>query len=113
MSESARRRSATSLRIGSYQLGDAIGKGGFGHVFKALNTETGKFMAIKQINLHQIKEDQVRACFARRIGQSVSRFCVIFRQLHEFTNETQFTNETHVDLPQMSKIQRGYVEKRP
>ena len=61
-----------SLRIGSYQLGDAIGKGGFGHVFKALNVESGKFVAIKQINLQQLKEDQVSAWSGRGWHRGVS-----------------------------------------
>ncbi|KAI8325399.1 Pkinase-domain-containing protein [Martensiomyces pterosporus] len=36
-------------RIGQYQLGDAIGKGAFGNVYRGLNLRTGEVVAIKQI----------------------------------------------------------------
>ena len=49
--------------VGSYvnfiwRLGKSIGKGAFGNVFKALNTETGQIMAIKQISVSNLSEDQ-------------------------------------------------------
>eukprot|EP00743_Colponemidia_sp_Colp-15_P006476 GILK01006971.1.p1 GENE.GILK01006971.1~~GILK01006971.1.p1 ORF type:complete len:1130 (+),score=224.67 GILK01006971.1:94-3483(+) len=41
-----------------YQLGDAIGKGAFGTVYKALNIRSGDFVAIKQIPIHNISDEQ-------------------------------------------------------
>ncbi|OLY82555.1 Cytokinesis protein sepH [Smittium mucronatum] len=35
--------------IGKYQLGDCIGKGAYGAVYRALNIHTGKVVAIKQV----------------------------------------------------------------
>jgi len=32
-------------------MGELLGKGAFGRVFKGLNTKTGKFVAIKEMNL--------------------------------------------------------------
>lgn len=38
---------------------EAIGKGGFGHVFKAIHAETGETVAIKRIALDSIPKDQL------------------------------------------------------
>lgn len=50
--------------IGKYvnatqQLGECIGKGAYGKVFKALDTETAKIVAIKQVSMLNINEDQM------------------------------------------------------
>eukprot|EP00359_Climacostomum_virens_P006533 CAMPEP_0204904778 /NCGR_PEP_ID=MMETSP1397-20131031/5049_1 /ASSEMBLY_ACC=CAM_ASM_000891 /TAXON_ID=49980 /ORGANISM="Climacostomum Climacostomum virens, Strain Stock W-24" /LENGTH=961 /DNA_ID=CAMNT_0052073597 /DNA_START=1865 /DNA_END=4748 /DNA_ORIENTATION=+ len=45
--------------IGKYQLGECIGKGAYGKVFKALDTETAKIVAIKQVSMLNINEDQL------------------------------------------------------
>lgn len=42
-----------------YQIGESVGKGAFGKVYKALNTETGDFCAIKQIEKSIISEKQL------------------------------------------------------
>ncbi|GAM28242.1 hypothetical protein SAMD00019534_114180 [Acytostelium subglobosum LB1] len=39
-----------TIRIGEYALGEKIGKGAYGQVFKGLNSKTGDFVAIKQID---------------------------------------------------------------
>ncbi|GAM29429.1 hypothetical protein SAMD00019534_126050 [Acytostelium subglobosum LB1] len=41
------------------QIGEAIGKGAFGKVYKALNTDTGDFCAVKQIEKSIISEKQL------------------------------------------------------
>ncbi|KYQ88661.1 putative protein serine/threonine kinase [Tieghemostelium lacteum] len=46
--------------VGNYNLGVAIGKGGFGTVYQGLDTENGDFVAIKQINLQKIPKDQLQ-----------------------------------------------------
>ena len=43
--------------VGKYVLGEMIGKGACGHVYKGLNHETGQFVAIKQIPLCDVTED--------------------------------------------------------
>lgn len=43
------------------QIGDCIGKGAFGKVYKALNTNTAQIVAIKQISVNNISEDQISA----------------------------------------------------
>lgn len=40
-------------KIGTYQLLEIIGKGANGIVFKGLNNETGRSVAIKQVSLSQ------------------------------------------------------------
>jgi serine/threonine protein kinase len=41
------------------QLGDCIGRGQFGLVYRALNFNTGQTVAVKRISLKDLKEDEV------------------------------------------------------
>lgn len=43
-----------------YQLGDCLGKGAFGSVYKALNWGTGETVAIKQIRLADLPKSELR-----------------------------------------------------
>jgi serine/threonine protein kinase len=43
--------------IGVYQLGDCIGKGAFGTVYRGLNSVTGEVVAIKQFELDRVSAD--------------------------------------------------------
>ncbi|KAJ5078800.1 mtk1/mekk4 [Anaeramoeba ignava] len=45
---------------GTYQIGDEIGRGQFGIVYKGMNTETGNFVAIKQIALSRIPKNELK-----------------------------------------------------
>ncbi|CAG9327017.1 CDC15_3 [Blepharisma stoltei] len=47
--------------IGVYQVGEIIGKGASGKVYKGLNTENAKIVAIKQISLSNISDDQLNS----------------------------------------------------
>jgi serine/threonine protein kinase len=49
--EKRRERAMTrsNRTIGNYQLGESLGKGTAGEVYKALNRATGDFVAIKQV----------------------------------------------------------------
>nr|XP_031861223.1 uncharacterized protein CI109_003193 [Kwoniella shandongensis]KAA5528295.1 hypothetical protein CI109_003193 [Kwoniella shandongensis] len=42
-----------------YQLGNCIGRGQFGSVYRSLNLGTGQMVAIKRIRLHGMREDEV------------------------------------------------------
>ncbi|WVQ62332.1 uncharacterized protein L199_000471 [Kwoniella botswanensis] len=42
-----------------YQLGNCIGRGQFGSVYRSLNLSTGQMVAIKRIRLHGMREDEV------------------------------------------------------
>ncbi|KAI9142655.1 hypothetical protein BKA69DRAFT_1065643 [Paraphysoderma sedebokerense] len=45
----------------NYQLGDCIGKGAFGSVYRGLNLETGEVVAIKQIKLNGYDKSQLNS----------------------------------------------------
>eukprot|EP01102_Stenamoeba_stenopodia_P002402 TRINITY_DN12221_c0_g1_i1.p1 TRINITY_DN12221_c0_g1~~TRINITY_DN12221_c0_g1_i1.p1 ORF type:complete len:853 (-),score=167.69 TRINITY_DN12221_c0_g1_i1:79-2637(-) len=45
--------------IGQYQLGEMLGKGAFGTVYRGLNIETGAFVAIKQITTRGLPKGQL------------------------------------------------------
>lgn len=42
------------------QLGDCLGKGAFGSVYRALNWGTGETVAIKQIKLTDLPKGEIR-----------------------------------------------------
>jgi len=45
--------------INQFQLGDCIGKGAFGSVYRALNLENGEVVAIKQLKLNKISKSEL------------------------------------------------------
>ncbi|KAL6068784.1 Protein kinase of the Mitotic Exit Network [Balamuthia mandrillaris] len=45
--------------IGPYHVGPVIGRGFFGVVYKALNVETGDFVAIKRLDLRKLDVEQI------------------------------------------------------
>ncbi|KAJ1983690.1 Protein kinase of the Mitotic Exit Network [Dimargaris verticillata] len=46
--------------VQQYQLGDCIGKGAFGTVYRGLNLENGQVVAVKQIPLHSVSRPSAR-----------------------------------------------------
>lgn len=56
------------------QLGDCIGKGAFGSVYRALNLENGEVVAIKQLKLNKISKSELDVIMVMRIQKFVSIF---------------------------------------
>ncbi|EGG16363.1 putative protein serine/threonine kinase [Cavenderia fasciculata] len=50
-----------TVRIGEYAIGDKIGKGAYGQVYKGLNSKTGDFVAIKQIDRIKIDANTLQS----------------------------------------------------
>ena len=49
-----RKKPAELALVGPYQMGDIIGRGAFGVVSRAIDTQTGEVVAIKQFELSSI-----------------------------------------------------------
>ncbi|KAL9051149.1 MAG: hypothetical protein Q9206_004812 [Seirophora lacunosa] len=56
--ESGPSKDVTELK--DYQLGDCLGKGAFGSVFRALNMGTGETVAVKQVKLADLPKSELR-----------------------------------------------------
>jgi len=48
-------------RLGNYQLMEAIGKGGYGTVYRGLNIERGMTVAVKRVNLQGIPHEELES----------------------------------------------------
>ncbi|THH30590.1 hypothetical protein EUX98_g3597 [Antrodiella citrinella] len=53
------RSSGSNKLLNAYQLGDCLGKGAFGQVYRALNWATGETVAIKEIQLSNIPKSEI------------------------------------------------------
>ncbi|KAF4577422.1 hypothetical protein EYR36_005410 [Pleurotus pulmonarius] len=58
-STSGTRAVGSSRTLNDYQLGDSLGKGAFGQVYRALNWATGETVAIKEIQLSNIPKSEL------------------------------------------------------
>ena len=45
--------------MGKYHFGEILGRGGFGIVFKALNTENGMTVAVKRVNKDDLDDEKL------------------------------------------------------
>ncbi|KAG5719270.1 Cytokinesis protein sepH [Termitomyces sp. T112] len=52
-------KSSGSKALNDYQLGDSLGKGAFGQVYRALNWATGETVAVKEIQLSNIPKAEL------------------------------------------------------
>ncbi|KAI6042650.1 hypothetical protein EDC04DRAFT_2657661 [Pisolithus marmoratus] len=53
------KRTNNSKLLNDYQLGDSLGKGAFGQVYRALNWATGETVAVKEIQLSNIPKGEL------------------------------------------------------
>ncbi|MCJ1380240.1 hypothetical protein MMC17_003343 [Xylographa soralifera] len=58
--DSSTPKPAQDAELKDYQLGDCLGKGAFGSVFRALNMGTGETVAVKQIKLADLPKSELR-----------------------------------------------------
>lgn len=59
------------MLIGYQQLGDCLGKGAFGSVFRALNMGTGETVAVKQVKLADLPKSELRVITVRFLPCSI------------------------------------------
>jgi serine/threonine protein kinase len=68
----AQRAAADVEGLKGYQLGDCLGKGAFGSVYRALNWGTGQTVAIKQVRLADLPKSELRVIMVR-VGKPLSQ----------------------------------------
>ncbi|GAM16881.1 hypothetical protein SAMD00019534_000560 [Acytostelium subglobosum LB1] len=109
MMESTHSNSGDSSFMSKYQIGEAIGKGAFGKVYKALNTETGDFFAVKQIEKSIISEKQLPAIIQElKLLKTLQHVNIVkFIESHETSKHLYFALE-FIEGGSLAKIAKRY-----
>jgi serine/threonine protein kinase len=63
----AQRAAADVEGLKGYQLGDCLGKGAFGSVYRAINWGSGETVAIKQVRLGDLPKSELRVIMVRNV----------------------------------------------
>mmetsp|Transcript_4502 Transcript_4502/g.10849 ORF Transcript_4502/g.10849 Transcript_4502/m.10849 type:complete len:545 (-) Transcript_4502:89-1723(-) len=73
--------------VGRYQLGDELGRGSSARVFKALNSETGEFVAVKQIPSSGMSKDQMSSLVSEVVLMKLLKHPNIVNYLESITTK--------------------------
>jgi serine/threonine protein kinase len=96
--------------IGDYKVGEKLGKGAFATVYKALDTETGDFVAIKRISKQKIrgKAQQQRVLAEGQLMKRLNHPNIgAFRDVVETTGHLHFILE-YVDGGSLGQVVQKY-----
>ena len=75
-----RQHNPKSKTLGNkYMLGDEIGKGAYGRVYKGLDLENGDFVAIKQVSLENIPQEDLNIIMVRVFFWACYMMYIAFR----------------------------------
>ncbi|VDB91802.1 unnamed protein product [Peniophora sp. CBMAI 1063] len=93
--------------LNDYQLGDSLGKGAFGQVYRALNWATGETVAVKEIQLSNIPKNEIGQIM--QLGDSLGKgaFGQVYRALNWATGETVAVKE--IQLSNIPKNEIGQI----
>lgn len=79
-------------------LGDEIGKGAYGRVYKGLDLENGDFVAIKQVSLENIAQEDLNIIMVFFSHFAVSLFVLYHHSYCLLTCLSLFSNQTPICL---------------
>jgi len=101
---------AAGTAIGDFKIGEKLGKGAFATVYKALDTETGDFVAIKRISKQKIrgKAQQQRVLAEGQLMKRLNHPNIgAFRDVVETTGHLHFILE-YVDGGSLGQVVQKY-----
>ncbi|KAG6902525.1 hypothetical protein C0995_015343 [Termitomyces sp. Mi166 len=96
-------KSSGSKALNDYQLGDSLGKGAFGQVYRALNWATGETVAVKEIQLSNIPKAE--------LGEIMSEIDLLKNLNVSFASlrsEEALTSSQHLNIVKY----KGFVKTR-
>ncbi len=84
------------------QIGQEIGRGGFGTVFQALNTATGDFVAVKRMEMDSVKLDagaSIKVCMPSRLAGRAAGLALITCTQSSGSRPWIFSGGVYLPLP--------------